>query len=330
MNAYFKARGIPESPDEDDALLDDCVQLADSARESFKRWRSSTESPAFDEQPEGPPLTAKQKYQKRLVNNRRSAAAARVYQEVLRREHTHALRKVVAEKVELKSAVETLQSTLDLLKEEKEQLVGTKEGVKEENVDDAICADLSGGEEDFGKPSGKLGRALAKEEAISENKDNAEDTLSNCDTGLDAGSSAAEKSDPDDVPEHEVPSCIARVGNVSLIPVANNVNNGEIVVAMASALAPVRSSQGAEISSEQENASGVNNASSAAACGTAVSGVGLLSSQLSLMDTSLLMSRCASGSSAEPVEDFQDSSQLLCSSQDLRCFSSQLFASQTA
>ena len=77
-------------------MLEDCVKLADSARESFKRWRSVAEGPDLAEGQKERSLTPREKYQKRLVNNRRSAAATRVHQEVLRREHTHALRKAVS------------------------------------------------------------------------------------------------------------------------------------------------------------------------------------------------------------------------------------------
>lgn len=97
LDTYFRDRGIKrniEAP-----ALAECERRAEDARESFKRMRvpgapgpvprgASAQSAA---------LTNAEKYSRRLVNNRKSAAATRVYQEVLKKEQTHMLATVVEE-----------------------------------------------------------------------------------------------------------------------------------------------------------------------------------------------------------------------------------------
>jgi hypothetical protein len=179
LHAYYSERGIPESPDDDALLLDDCVRRAEHARESFKRWRAAddggdalsatdvdcaTPAPLPERrgladaaeavvarllESDGPPaagaaddkahvnvalLTPHEKYQRRLVNNRRSAAAARVYQEVLRREHTHALRNVSDERNKLKSDVDRLQDSLRKLREENERLADVERAAESQKI----------------------------------------------------------------------------------------------------------------------------------------------------------------------------------------------------
>jgi hypothetical protein len=143
LQTYYRERGIPESPEDDESLLVDCVVRADGARESFKRWRGG--SATVDADPDKPTvaLTPSEKYKRRLVNNRRSAAAARVYQEVLRREHTHALRKAAAERDRLAQDVERLGVALHALREENEMLARIEKDKKEKRkiYKDAVVKD---------------------------------------------------------------------------------------------------------------------------------------------------------------------------------------------
>jgi hypothetical protein len=86
-------------------------------------------------------LTPHEKYQRRLVNNRRSAAAARVYQEVLRREHTHALRNVCEERNKLKTDVERLQDSLSKLRQENERLAAAEHAAESQKIFKLDCAE---------------------------------------------------------------------------------------------------------------------------------------------------------------------------------------------
>lgn len=196
LSSYYVERGIPESPDDDGPLLDDCVRRAELARESFKRWRScgddsgtalaidpaiaaaeaagttpptstATLAPGEGESDKGTngqpsttvnvaSLTPHEKYQRRLVNNRKSAAAARVYQEVLRREHTHALRTVCAERDSLRDDVLRLEDTLRRLREENSKLAESEataaisaSATKPEQSDlDVVAADDKGADDE--------------------------------------------------------------------------------------------------------------------------------------------------------------------------------------
>lgn len=98
-----------------------------------------------------PKLSPKEKYLKRLANNRKSADAARVYQEVLRREHSHALREVTLERDTLSFKVADVEERLMNLKEENSYLKKclTEAGVSTdefyENTDDKGTESEEGG-----------------------------------------------------------------------------------------------------------------------------------------------------------------------------------------
>lgn len=97
LETYFRNRGIKRNIES--TAIADCVRRAEEARERFKRMRAPG---APDPVPRGGNaqsaiLTDAEKYSRRLVNNRKSAAATRVYQEVLKNEQAHTLTSVVEE-----------------------------------------------------------------------------------------------------------------------------------------------------------------------------------------------------------------------------------------
>ena len=102
INQYFERRGIKVT--EDSGANKDCVRRAEEAREAYKRMRSCAAQDVSSVRGDAPAgldadvLTPAQKYNRRLVNNRKSAAAARVYQEVLKREQSNMLRSVEEER----------------------------------------------------------------------------------------------------------------------------------------------------------------------------------------------------------------------------------------
>lgn len=63
----------------------ECMENAEEARQSFKRARRDASSSESDEPENVENLSKEAKYNRRLVNNRRSAAASRVYREALRK-----------------------------------------------------------------------------------------------------------------------------------------------------------------------------------------------------------------------------------------------------
>jgi hypothetical protein len=164
LTGYFTDRGIPESPDDDAALLGECLGRAENARETFKRWRAGPDPPKVGDggsdsgkgEEETGKLSAKEKYARRLVNNRKSADAARVFQEVLRREHTHALREVSQQRDLLQSDVDQLREGLRLLQEENARLAaGTRLSSLSTRDEGCDFAD-DGGDEDARAAAAKL------------------------------------------------------------------------------------------------------------------------------------------------------------------------------
>lgn len=146
LSAYFLERGIPESPEDDAPLLAGCMGRADGARDAFKRWREP-DGPADDARPTLD-LTPGEKYKRRLDNNRRSAAAARVYQEVLRREHTHALREAAAERDGLAEDVRRLGAELADLRRENFRMAEAERARKRRRtvvLEADLVAPLAGG-----------------------------------------------------------------------------------------------------------------------------------------------------------------------------------------
>ena len=96
---YLRARGITGMQDSE--ISRQVRARAEEAREQFKRLRSAPNDGVDEEN-----MTKEQKYNRRLANNRKSAAASRVYSEVLRRETEHALKetseksKTIGKKIE--------------------------------------------------------------------------------------------------------------------------------------------------------------------------------------------------------------------------------------
>lgn len=94
LKAYFRDRGIKRRIE--CTALTECIRRAEEARESFKLMRAPA-VPALNPDATGA-LSDAQKYSRRLLNNRKSAAATRVYHEVLNTEQAHSLAKVVVER----------------------------------------------------------------------------------------------------------------------------------------------------------------------------------------------------------------------------------------
>lgn len=97
LENYFRNRGIKRNIES--AAIADCVRRAEEAREKFKRMRApgAPEPVPRGGNAQSAILTDAEKYSRRLVNNRKSAAATRVYQEVLKNEQAHTLTSVVEE-----------------------------------------------------------------------------------------------------------------------------------------------------------------------------------------------------------------------------------------
>lgn len=130
LQQYFDRRGIAAevgtSPVEQE-----CIRRAEEAREQFKRARAEKRSddvrPALSE--DADVLTPAQKYNRRLMNNRKSAAAARVFQEVLKREQAYTLQTVAeerdrfaSERSRLGGELKRLQDRVAKLQKENERL----------------------------------------------------------------------------------------------------------------------------------------------------------------------------------------------------------------
>lgn len=92
LDAYFAARRLPVGGPPPAALAM-CVRRAERAREDFKRMRAPDGDPA---PLRGAPGDA-EKYSRRLRNNRKSAAATKVYKDVLAAEQAHTLAAVADE-----------------------------------------------------------------------------------------------------------------------------------------------------------------------------------------------------------------------------------------
>lgn len=161
LSAYYSNRGIPESPDDDAALLRECLGRAESARESFKRWRATPGKDGDDGDDGGGAgavgsdgkMSAKAKYMKRLANNRKSADAARVFQEVLRREHTHALREVSRQRDALHGSIDALRNDLRRAREENARLRGV---CSPDSLPDGGSCSIADADEDAKDAAAKL------------------------------------------------------------------------------------------------------------------------------------------------------------------------------
>ncbi len=118
---YLRVRGITGAQDSE--IGREVRSRAEEARERFKRLRAAPNEPSVDEDT----LTKEQKYNRRLANNRKSAAASRVYAEVLRRETEHALKQTSEKSRQYQAELDKMEAKLDeeraLNTELKERLV---------------------------------------------------------------------------------------------------------------------------------------------------------------------------------------------------------------
>lgn len=129
---YCDERGI--SAVEDTTVEQACVRRAELARERFKKMRATQDVPAAGAAAaatardasvralearlsDNDILTPAQKYTRRLVNNRKSAAAARVFQEVLKKEQAHTLRSLAEERDRFAEEKERIAAELLAMKE---------------------------------------------------------------------------------------------------------------------------------------------------------------------------------------------------------------------
>lgn len=174
LNSYFKDRGIQGL--EESAAGKECVRRAEEARESFKRLRPSSgkgkdgscgsngsnsghegSSSATNatggalraDALEAEVLTPAEKYNRRLVNNRKSAAAARVYQEVLKREQAYTLHQIAQqrdqyadEKSRMKADLDALKEKISKLSKENEQLVRQRAAQAEAEQASAVAVEI--------------------------------------------------------------------------------------------------------------------------------------------------------------------------------------------
>lgn len=153
---YYNRRGIPESPEEDKELLTDCTLRAEEARESFKRMRPADDDDSDDNDADVASLTSAQKYKRRLKNNRRSAAAARVHAEVLRKEHCHSLRCAEDEKAALAEQVGSLKDEIERLRKDNARMTEERKtsdvgsDVASDEASDEATVGCEGGGEDLG------------------------------------------------------------------------------------------------------------------------------------------------------------------------------------
>lgn len=106
LRVYFEARGIDESQ-ASNQVLDEVYQRADLAREQFKASLPPVKCDAISS------ITAANRYKRRLANNRRSAAGARVYTEVYRVEILAALKEAESRMNKLAVIANEKQRLLD-------------------------------------------------------------------------------------------------------------------------------------------------------------------------------------------------------------------------
>lgn len=123
LEVYFRKRGI--EPLEESAVHGNCVKRAEEARAEFKRQKigdlpalprrkASSADPTEIGNMTDPDNAQEVKkdavrYNRRLHNNRKSAAAAKIYQEVLRAEQAHELRRMSSELIEMKEKFSKMQ-----------------------------------------------------------------------------------------------------------------------------------------------------------------------------------------------------------------------------
>lgn len=134
LDEYFRDRGISGRHDSEAARE---VQMrAEQARERFKRMRTEAASSASSTAAtnatnaatsaatglDADTLTKEQKYNRRLANNRKSAAASRVYNEVLRKETDFTLKEVVEKAKHYKDTITNMNKQLSETQKENERM----------------------------------------------------------------------------------------------------------------------------------------------------------------------------------------------------------------
>lgn len=124
---YCNKRGISSHVGSSD-LEKECNRYAQQAREDYKRCREAGESENSDRKGMSPA----EKYTIRLQNNRRSAEASKVYNEVLKREHAHILGSLPADYISQGGAFNYHNShkTIVHLRSQIQQLLSEKESLQ--------------------------------------------------------------------------------------------------------------------------------------------------------------------------------------------------------
>ncbi len=133
LEEYFRERGLTGRQDSDASL--EVQQRAEQARERFKQLRTeaakdSSNSAAASKDTaaavatglDADTLTKEQKYNRRLANNRKSAAASRVYNEVLRKETEFTLKEVVERAKRYEVQIESMTKEMRKLADENSSL----------------------------------------------------------------------------------------------------------------------------------------------------------------------------------------------------------------
>lgn len=131
---YCETNGIP--CDVGTSLAErECHRVANEAREQFKSERDSDPTSTTDDLPDRNGLTPAQKYSIRLRNNRKSANAARVFSEVLKRKQSDYLRSVPSSTqdntLHLQSIIKSQKKEINDLKNETQRYkmeIDSKEG----------------------------------------------------------------------------------------------------------------------------------------------------------------------------------------------------------
>ena len=147
LEDYFRERGLTGRQDSEASR--EVQQRAEQARERFKRLRTeaakdnSTSAAASKDTAaavatglDADTLTKEQKYNRRLANNRKSAAASRVYNEVLRKEIEYTLKEVVERAKRYETRMESMSKEMRKLTDENVALKAKLKKVECSNSED--------------------------------------------------------------------------------------------------------------------------------------------------------------------------------------------------
>lgn len=128
VDNYLSQRGIEKTTTYNDSELERKVyQRAVDAREDFKRMRTRPNGPSIDPAVAAATglgesvLTATEKYDRRLENNRKSAAASRVLKEVHMYETAYTLNQVIARSKQLEHESAINKNRADILEQENKE-----------------------------------------------------------------------------------------------------------------------------------------------------------------------------------------------------------------